>query len=138
VRFWDTSALIPLVAADRATRKMLDLLSRDREIVVWMFTPIDLAATIRRKGPRYRPEVRREAEAFLAALEPAFITIDDGRAVEERARKLAASHALSAADAQQLAAALVACFGKPDGFPFVTLNQRLAGAARAEGFAVLP
>jgi len=45
-------------------------------------------------------------------------------------------HALSAADALQLAAALVAVAGRPQGFGFVTLDDRLAVAAASEGFLV--
>lgn len=45
---------------------------------------------------------------------------------------------LRAADAIQLATALVAADCTPSSLPFVTLDLDLAGAARAEEFAVLP
>ena len=45
-------------------------------------------------------------------------------------------HPLSAADALQLAAALEACEHKPQGYVFVTGDQRLAEAARLTGFTV--
>ena len=41
-------------------------------------------------------------------------------------------------DALQLAAALIACEYDPLGLIFVTLDNALASAARAEGFTVLP
>jgi hypothetical protein len=49
-----------------------------------------------------------------------------------------ALHDLRAADALQLAAALIACDEQPALLPFVTLDRRLADAARREGFRVLP
>jgi len=48
------------------------------------------------------------------------------------------SGGLRVADALQLAAALVSSEVTPRGDGFVTLDDRLRTAARAEGFAVLP
>jgi len=47
-------------------------------------------------------------------------------------------HELRAADAFQLAAALAAAEGSPSTLELVTLDDRLALAARREGFTVLP
>ncbi len=58
--------------------------------------------------------------------------------LRERAGRLVASHPLRAADALQLAAALVWCDEAPQGTAFVCLDDRLREAARREGFAVLP
>jgi hypothetical protein len=46
-------------------------------------------------------------------------------------------HDLRAADALQLAAAIEAAEGRPRGLGFVTLDLRLADAARREGFRVI-
>jgi hypothetical protein len=48
------------------------------------------------------------------------------------------THALRAADALQLAAALDWCDGNTRGESFVCLDDRLRGAAVLEGFRVLP
>jgi uncharacterized protein len=58
--------------------------------------------------------------------------------VLERAERLLAVHSLSAADALQLGAALVACDEQPRGEGFACLDGRLREAARREGFAVRP
>lgn len=58
--------------------------------------------------------------------------------VRERAGRLLAIHPLRAADALQLAAALVWCGDAPLAETFVSLDERLRGAARREGFAILP
>jgi predicted nucleic acid-binding protein len=55
-----------------------------------------------------------------------------------RARRLLETHPLSAADALQLAAALVMTEERPTGTEFVTFDIRLAEAANKEGFPVLP
>jgi predicted nucleic acid-binding protein len=46
-------------------------------------------------------------------------------------------HPLRAADALQLGAALFAADGDPQSLELVTLDRRLADAARREGFPVL-
>jgi predicted nucleic acid-binding protein len=55
-----------------------------------------------------------------------------------RAKRLLAVHALRAADALQIGAALAAAYDDPVGWEFVCLDERLAEAARREGFAVVP
>jgi hypothetical protein len=47
-------------------------------------------------------------------------------------------HEIRTADAFQLAAALAASDEEPETIPVVTLDERLALAARREGFPVLP
>ena len=58
--------------------------------------------------------------------------------VRSRALRLLNTHPLRAADAMQLAAALVASDERPESLPFVCLDDRLRDAARKEGFKVLP
>lgn len=55
-------------------------------------------------------------------------------AVREAAVRFLRVHPLRAADALQLAAAFVAAEGRPSSLDLVTLNGRLAAAARKEGF----
>jgi len=59
-------------------------------------------------------------------------------AIRSRADRLVGIHPLRAADALQLAALLAASEERPVELPFVTLDDRLADAARKEGFPVLP
>jgi uncharacterized protein len=58
--------------------------------------------------------------------------------VRERAERLLGVHALRAADALQLAAALIWARERPARLEFVCLDGRLRGIAWREGFAVLP
>lgn len=63
--------------------------------------------------------------------------VSDLDAAKMRARRLLEAHPLRAADALQLAAALVGVFDRPEGFEFVAFDDILASAAEREGFSVL-
>ena len=58
--------------------------------------------------------------------------------VRQRAYRAHSVHALRAADALQLAAALAWCEDKPAGERLVTLDERLRTAAKREGFLTVP
>jgi hypothetical protein len=77
-------------------------------------------------------ETRGRAERLFAALSQ-IVALE---LVTERAIRLLDLHDLRGADALQLAAALVASGERPQTLGFATLDQRLALAARAEGFLV--
>jgi len=78
------------------------------------------------------------AKARLHKIEQAWNEVVSYDAVRVRARRLLETHPLSAADALQLAAALVMTEERPTGTEFVTFDVRLAEAANKEGFPVLP
>jgi hypothetical protein len=56
--------------------------------------------------------------------------------VKSTADRLCRTHPLRAADALQLAAAIVMADGEPGALSFVTLDDRLGVAATREGFPV--
>ncbi len=56
--------------------------------------------------------------------------------VRRHAERVVEAHPLRAADALQIAAALVAAEEDPGSLPFVTLDRNLAEAAEREGFRV--
>ncbi|MBA3433898.1 MAG: hypothetical protein H0U08_07375 [Actinobacteria bacterium] len=58
--------------------------------------------------------------------------------LRDNARRIVRVHDIRAADAFQLAAAHAASDDEPERLPFVTLDERLALAARREGFPILP
>jgi predicted nucleic acid-binding protein len=140
LRFWDASAVVPLLLAEGATRAMRALVSEDGQMAVWAMTPLEVLSALwrRRRLAEIEARAHAAAEQALTHLEAAWSIVADVAQVERRARRLLASHPLRAADAAQLAAALLACDETPEWLPFVTLDERLAEAARREGFAVLP
>ena len=77
-------------------------------------------------------------EAFdrLKGLADGWHEVDAGDAVREAAIRFLRVHPLRAAEALQLAAAFVAAERRPASLEIITLDDRLAGAARKEGFAL--
>ena len=62
--------------------------------------------------------------------------IEPSDGVREAAVRFLRVHSLRAADALQLAAAFVAAEQRPSSLEIVTLDERLAAAARKEGFVL--
>src|SRR5262249_28842262 len=81
------------------------------------------------------PDVRA-ARKRLDDLAGAWHEVSDVAAVRRRAQRILDVHPLAAADALQLAAALVLVSDRPDGFEFVTLDDRLGECAETEGFRI--
>ena len=63
--------------------------------------------------------------------------VDPSDTIREAAVRFLRVHPLRAADALQLAAAFVAAERRPSSLEVVTLDDRLAVAARKEGFALI-
>lgn len=76
------------------------------------------------------------AEGRSRELAEASHLVADIEGVKTLARRLLRVHPLRSADALQLAAALVWAGGRPQGRTLLTLDERLALAARREGFDV--
>jgi hypothetical protein len=139
VRFWDTSALLPLFIDEPSTDACRKLLTSDPSVVVWEATQIELLSVIGR--------LRREASGLddlcagvrleMIRVWPAWTRVADWTRVTTRAQRIVNLHPLKAADALQLAAALSACEDLPHTLPFVTRDRALAAAAGLEGFPVI-
>jgi len=88
----------------------------------------------RRAGRRRVRDRATEVQRF----DQASAIVVPSEAIRARADRLLGLPTLRAADAFQLAALLAAAEEPPAELPFVTLDGRLADAARREGFSVLP
>jgi predicted nucleic acid-binding protein len=136
VRFWDSSAIVPLLLEDSARKDLLELLERDPSMLVWWGTPVECASAIARRQ-REGALALEEAGAALARLQSlskAWAEIAATKPVRDAAQRLLRVHPLRAADSLQLAAAIVASEGDPASLPFVSLDERLNEAASREGF----
>ncbi|MBK9266049.1 MAG: hypothetical protein IPM54_40475 [Polyangiaceae bacterium] len=78
------------------------------------------------------------AQTRLAAMSEAALEVIPTELVRSIASSLLAQHGLRAADALQLAAALVLCHEQPRNRAFVCFDAKLSSAAVAAGFTVLP
>jgi predicted nucleic acid-binding protein len=139
MRFWDSSALLPLIVEESKTADVRALLQSDPNQSVWCLTEVEVASALARRSRDTLEASEAEAAwselGFLSARWGMVAAVDQVRA---RAVRLVRTHPLRAADALQLGAALVACDEQPEALPFVCLDDRLRDAARREGFPVLP
>jgi predicted nucleic acid-binding protein len=107
-------------------------------MLVWAFAATEVVSALARK--RREAAIRQEtfsiAKRRLGKLEKAWNEVVEYEAVRARARRLLELHALRAADALHLGAALVAAEEDPGRMGFVTFDGRLAEAAEKEGFRV--
>jgi predicted nucleic acid-binding protein len=134
--FWDSSALVPLLAAEPRTIAVQSRYTRDPEVVVWWGTPVECASAIARLEREGALSATDAAESFsrLDALAPSWMQVDPSDEIRESARRFLRVHPLRAADALQLAAALVAAERRPSTLALVTFDDRLHDAAAKEGF----
>ena len=138
--FWDSSALLPLVVHEPASVSLRRLARTQGPMVVWWGSLVECASALERWrcAGQVKHAERRQSEQLLTELATAWTEVEPGPILRERALRLLASHSLRAADALQLAAALVWAEERPAGRFFVCLDERLRDAARRDGFSVLP
>ncbi|MEN8377049.1 MAG: type II toxin-antitoxin system VapC family toxin [Gemmatimonadota bacterium] len=140
MRFWDTSALVPLLLEQEASATVRKLLDEDRAMAAWWGTPVECASAAARLRREERLSVTEEQEVLrlLRTLRTSWLEILPSSEVRDEAMRLLRVHSLTAADALQLAAAAVLAGGDRSEVALVTFDERLALAARLEGFEVLP
>lgn len=139
MRFWDSSAILALLLREERSAKTLRIYREDVELAVWCLTEVEVVSALsRRVREGIEPDDERSARAQLGFLMTRWIEITSLESVRSRALRLVATHSLRAADALQLAAAVVSCDERTESLPFVCLDERLADAARKERFPVLP
>lgn len=139
MRFWDSSAVIPLFAAERGTARMRELASDGRSIAVWWGTEVECVSALSRKERSGSLDAAGVAGALdqLDLVAERWHEIHPTDTLRRTARRLVRVHDVRAADALQLAAAIVASEGQTGSLEFLTLDDRLADAARREGFPVI-
>ena len=139
MRFWDSSALIPLVLAERSTTRVKRWLREDPDVIVWALTRVELLSALarrRREEPESAPQLLAARRDLLGAWEQ-WSEVTAVELVRRHAERVVETHPLRVADALQIAAALVAAEGDPATIEFVSLDRNLAEAAEREGFGVL-
>ena len=115
MRYWDASALVPLCVSDAGTATVRRLARGG--IVTWRLSAVEIASAIERRTRerQLRDAERAAARTALSELAAAWTEISAPGSVRERALRLVATHALRAADAMQLGAALVAVSDRSSG-----------------------
>lgn len=132
----DCSSLL-LAGVDRASRQLRRRLKR---MVVWWGTPLEARSAFARlvRDRQLTVDERVTAVRLLGQLRLAWDEILPTAQVRALAEDLPDRHGVRAADAAQLAAALVWCRERPRQRPLVCFDDHHRTAATALGFSVRP
>ncbi|MEO5761470.1 MAG: type II toxin-antitoxin system VapC family toxin [Vicinamibacteria bacterium] len=139
MKFWDTSALVPLLVHEAATKAMRAHFAADPIVLVAWTTPVECASAIAR-AEHDGLLTRGETGAAFSRLDELAILwreVEPTNDVRDTAKRLLRVHRLRAADAVQLASAILAADRRPASLNMVTLDDRLAKAAGKEGFVIV-
>ena len=139
MRFWDASAIVPLVINEPQHSAIDALVEEDSELLVWWSTPVEIVSALARRereGLLQADEVT-QAIAALTELSETWEEIVPSDRIRRVATRLLRQHRLRAADSLQLAAALVAADDQPASLDIVSLDAKLNDIARREGFRVI-
>lgn len=139
VAFWDTSAIVPLCCRQSRTsaaRRAARLYGRQ---VVWWATPVEAVSSLERLSRDGHLSGRDRTQAFarLGYLRERWSEVQPSDEVRDLAEKLLRMYRPRAADAIQLASALVWCSNQPRGRYFIGADDRLLDAAEIEGFNII-
>ena len=139
MKFWDASAIVPLLVAEEITRRLQALAAKDSAMLVWWGSAVECVSALARLERNTALNARAMTLALqrLRQLTTGWHEVDPSDEIRETAARFLRVHPLRAADALQLAAAFAAAERRPASLEIVTLDGRLANAARKEGFAVI-
>lgn len=136
MRFWDSSAIVPLIVRQRASSRMRALYRADAGVLAWWGTRVECESAIARleRDRMLRPRSAAAARDRLDRFAATWQEVQPSELLREQALRFLRVHELRAADALQLAAGVAAAEGRPATLAFVCLDDRLIAAAEREGF----
>lgn len=118
---------------------MQTIARQDPDMLVWWGSPVECVSALARLERADALDQKRAALAFdrLAELADGWHEVEPSEVVRENAMRFLRVHPLRAADALQLGAAFAAAERRPSSLQVITLDERLADAARKEGFLLV-
>ncbi len=139
MKYWDSSALVALLVDEPQSAERRATIRRDPVIVTWWGSRIECASALNRleRERRFEGDGLDRSMDQLGRLAASWLEIEPLEQVRKRAMRLLRLHPLRAADALQLAAALMAADEDPQRLDLVSSDDRLSRAAHREGFSVL-
>ncbi len=139
MRFWDSSAILPLIVEEETSDRAARYYEAFPELVVWWGASVECASALARLERDGALEARDIAQAYkqLQILQSTWNEVQPLDTVRAAAQRLLRLHNLRAADSLQLGAALVVADHRPKAWEFVCLDTRLAAAADREGFGIV-
>jgi predicted nucleic acid-binding protein len=137
--FWDASALVALCCWQPQTKAARQARRLFPQMVVWWATSVECTSAFRRleRAQALTAQATQQALLELDQLRQRWTEVAPVNEVRDTAEQLLGKHDLRAADALQLAAALVWCNAYPKGKTFVGGDAKLLDAAGKEGFNVV-
>jgi len=138
MRFWDSSAIVPLLVQEEETGRRKAQLKDDPRMIVWWACRLECSSALnrlRRDGSLEEAGLSR-ALRDLDTLADGWFEVQPTEELRARAMRLLRVHPLRAPDSAQLAAALMATSENPSQLLFVTSDDRLRESAEKEGFTV--
>lgn len=139
MKFWDSSAVVPLLVTESATAGVEAVLHGDPVMLVWWATEVECGSALARleRDGSLDSDQLEVAMHRLSELKEGWHEVQPVETVRRVAQRLLRTHPLRAADSLQLAAALVASEEDPASLQIFSLDSRLVGAARREGLSVV-
>ena len=138
MKFWDSSAIVPLFVEEKSSAAMRKLLREDQTAVVWWASVIEVHSAISRlvrDGHLKRSELRPCLDR-LNGFRRTWAEVAPSEEILLEAERLLFLHPLRAGDALQLAALICCANRRASLLEFVCLDERLADAAEKEGYVV--
>ncbi len=137
--FWDTSGIVPLCCFQAPSADATRTARVYARQVAWWTTAVEAVSAFNRlyREKNLTLEGKQQALHRLAYLRRRWNEVQPTDEVRDTAERLLGVHKLRAADALQLAAALIWCSQRPRGRSFIAADGDLARAAEAEGFTVI-
>jgi len=135
--YWDSSALVPLCVSQPQTANARSFYAKYR-VMAWWATEVEIISGLARLERMKQISHDRflVGQQLAMSIVHSWTSVNPPPSIASKACLLIQTHSLRAADALQLATALDVCDDKPQGYVFITADQRLADAARQTGFAV--
>ena len=137
MRYWDSSALVPLIVKEKRSQVCEDLLKSDPQIVTWWLSRVECESAINRlyRDGSFNENHLRFALSDVKTLWRSIAEIRPVDSVRSGSLRLLRVHPLKAADALQLSAAIAAAGNSRDTLEFITFDEQLLRAADREGFS---
>lgn len=139
MRFWDSSALVPLLVKEDTSAPLEALFLDKQSVAVWWGTEVECASAVARLEREGKLTPAESSDVFQQLLELAEVwhVIDPVETLRVSAKRFLRVHDLRASDALQIAAAFLAAEGRPASLEVICLDDRLVTAAQREGFQVI-
>jgi uncharacterized protein len=139
MKFGDASAIVPLVLTEPTTKAVQTLAEKDPAIIVWWATEVECASAIARLELDDALDDAAATRAFqrLRQLAQTWHEIDASDPIREAAVRFLRVHPLATRMRCSSPLPSSPAERRPSSLEMVTLDDRLAAAARKDGFTLI-